>query len=77
MDDSDIVNEFLRIVEKHLHGTPSGLTRKLITKIIEDEVIINNNVAEAIFKIRTTVTLFVDQKKAEDISKEMKQLMGL
>jgi hypothetical protein len=77
MEASDIVNEFHRIVEKHLHGTPSVLTRRLIKKSIEDEVIMNNNVAEAISKIRITVKLFVDEKIAEDISKEMKQLMGL
>jgi len=77
MDDSDIVNEFLRIVEKHLHGTQSELTQVLIGKVLKDDIIINNNIAKAISRIKTTVKLFVDEKKAEDISKEMKQLMGL
>jgi len=77
MDDSDIVKEFLRIVKKHLHGTPSEVTHVLIGKVLEDDVIINKDIARAISKINTTIKLFIDEKKAEDISKELKQLMGL
>ena len=77
MDESHIVNEFHRIVDKHLQQTQSVLTRNLIKKIMQDEIIIGNNVTKAISRIRTTVKLFVDEKKAEDIALEMKRVVGL
>ena len=77
MDDSYIVDEFIRITKKHLQGTQSQLAQTLIGKVLEDEVIMNNDIPKAISKIKTTIRLFVDEKKAEDISKELKRLMGL
>jgi len=77
MDNSNIINNFQLIIEKQLKGKIGELSMGLIKKILQEEIIKNNNVAKAISRVRITIKLFVNEKLAEDISKEMKQLTGL
>jgi hypothetical protein len=77
MDESHIANEFIRIIDKHVQNKLSKLTRDLIKKNIDEDVIIKHDFAKAISRISTAVKLFGDEKKAEDILKELKHLVGL